>query len=96
MTAWDDDVAEALRCALLGTSQNWPLTARTLAAEISELRAKLIEKLTEDFPRCPRCPRCGRLADSVETRIDGPTRYRHGQVEHLDLTTDLKVAPHGG
>lgn len=39
--AWDNDVAEALRCALLGTSQNWPLTARTLAAEVAELRAQL-------------------------------------------------------
>lgn len=78
--AWDDDVAEALRCALLGTSPNWQLTARTLAAEISELRAKLIDKLSEGLKRCPEC---GAAADSVEVPPNGPARYRHGELWHL-------------
>lgn len=43
MTAWDDDVAEAVRCALAGQCENWPLTARTLAAEVAELRSQTKE-----------------------------------------------------
>ena len=80
-TPWEDDVAEALRCAYAGQCENWPLAARTLAAEITELRGKLIDKLAEDMRRCPQC---GRLADSVETRADdGRTRYHHGQFMHV-------------
>lgn len=93
MSAWDDDVAEALRCAQTGVSQNWPVTARTLAAEISELRSKLIDKLVEDFKRCPRCDR---LADEVIVREGKPTVYWHGGTEHLDLSTEIKAVRNGG
>jgi hypothetical protein len=40
-TPWEDDVAEALRCAHAGRCENWPLVARTLAAEVAELRTKV-------------------------------------------------------
>jgi hypothetical protein len=91
MTPWEADVAVAMSEAQAGRGN--PDIARVLAAEVAELRRKLIDKLAADLRRCPRC---GELADSVETRIDGPTRYRHGQLEHLDLTTDLKAVRHGG
>lgn len=41
MTPWENDVAEAMRCAYTGWSENWPATARVLAAEVTELRAKV-------------------------------------------------------
>jgi hypothetical protein len=40
-TPWEDDVAEAVRCALAGQCENWPLVARTLAAEVTELHEKI-------------------------------------------------------
>lgn len=82
-TPWDDDVAEAMRCAFAGRAENWPLVARTLAAEVSELRAKLVDRLVSELKRCPQC---GDVADSVEVRASGPVRYRHGQLEHLGAT----------
>lgn len=42
MTPWENDVADALRCAYVGSSQNWPLTARTLAAEVTKLQAEVV------------------------------------------------------
>lgn len=89
-TPWDADVAVAMSEALAGRGN--PDVARVLAAEVTHLRGQLVDKLAEQLRRCPRC---GQIADSVETRIDGPTRYRHGQIEHLDLTVDLKVPHHG-
>lgn len=89
---WDDDVAEALRCAYAGSSENWPATARVLAAELTEVRAKLNDKLAEDLRRCPRC---GRVADHVTVHEGKPTVYWHGGTEHLDMTADLKVVSGG-
>jgi uncharacterized protein with PIN domain len=92
-TPWEDDVAEALRCAYAGQAENWPLIARTLAAEVTELRDKLNDKLAEDLRRCPRC---GRVADQVTVCEGKPTVYWHGGTEHLDGLADLKVTADGG
>jgi len=80
MTPWENDVAEAMRCALAGRSENWPATARVLHAEVTELRAKLIDRLASELKRCPEC---GAPADSVEVPPNGPARYRHGELWHL-------------
>lgn len=41
MTPWEQDVATAVQQAYRGQSENWPMTARVLATEVTELRSKL-------------------------------------------------------
>lgn len=85
MSLWDADVEVAMRLAVAGRG-NVDI-ARVLAAEVYRLQGIAFG------PKVARpdlqCPRCGQTADSVEKRLDGPARYRHGQVEHLDLTMAL-------
>jgi hypothetical protein len=80
-TPWDDDVAEAVRCALAGQCENWPLTARTLAAEVQELRAKVIE---HEIRELKRCPVCHDVALGVVKELGQQTRYHHETSTHLD------------
>lgn len=91
MTPWEADVAVAMDLAVNGHGN--PDVARVLAAEVNRLRAAVAG---EPHPLVAlRCPRCGQVADSAEKRLDGPTRYHHGQVTHLDLTADLRVVSGG-
>jgi len=88
ITPWDNDVAEAVRRAYAGVSDNWPLTARTLATELAEVRKQLNDKLAEDLKRCPRCHV---VALGVVVEEGKPTRYHHETTTHFDLLTDLTV-----
>lgn len=76
--------------ALQAVADYSPTELRSTAQALEDL-ADWCRELAQGKADRHRCPRCGELADSVESRIDGPTRYRHGQLEHLDLTTDLKA-----
>lgn len=78
MTPWEADVAVAMSEAVAGRGN--PDIARVLAAEVADLRRKLIDKLAEGLKRCPEC---GARADSVEVPPNGPARYRHGELYHL-------------
>ena len=78
MTTWSDDVAEAMAYAVAGKGTAY--TARVLASEVRRLRALAGEALPAVALRCPQC---GIVADSAERRLGGPTRYRHGQLEHV-------------
>lgn len=42
MTPWEHDVQTALLDTARGVSENWDLTAHTLAAEVHRLRAAMI------------------------------------------------------
>lgn len=79
-TPWEDDVAEALRCAAMGTSDNWPATARVLAAELREVRSKLADELARELRRCPVCRV---VALGVVTEPGKPTRYHHEAITHF-------------
>jgi hypothetical protein len=91
-TPWEDDVAEAMRCARSGRSENWPATARVLHAEVTELRAKVIE---HEIRELKRCPVCHVVALSVVKEEGKPTRYHHETTTHFDFLTELKVVSGG-
>lgn len=91
-TPWEDDVAEAVRCALAGQCDNWPLAARTLAAEVAELRAKVIE---HEMRELKRCPVCHVVALGVVAELGKPTRYHHETTTHFDRTAELEVTTGG-
>lgn len=92
MTPWENDVAEALRCAAAGSSDNWPATARVLAAELTEVRTKLNDLLIQEMKRCPVCRE---VAVGVVSELGKPTRYHHETATHFDLTTKLEAGTGG-
>ena len=92
MTPWEADVAVAEALALSGRGN--PDVARVLAAEVHRRRALAGEPSPASLALV--CPRCGQVADSVEKRLDGPSRWRHGQVEHLDFSVEIKAVKNGG
>lgn len=90
-TPWEADVLVAMSLATAGRGN--ADTSRVLAAEVQRLRAALAG---EPHPLVAlRCPRCGQVADSAEKRLDGPTRWHHGQVTHLDLSPEIKAVRGG-